>query len=156
MSTSIHHEMVLDTHEHALDFLFQRGILKLTMSCTSCFAAMTDCSASKSPDLLIWRCSSCRKYKNIRTDSNLSGQKLTLQTFLMLIFYLGIKSLASIAVAQLTDLSEDTVSEWNILLHVRVADWLMTNPTTLGGPGVIVELDEAKFGKHKYNKGSYH
>ena len=91
------------------------------MPCSSCSAAMTltACSASKSPDLLIWRCSSCRKYKNIRTDSNLSGQKLTLQTFLMLIFYLGIKSLASIAVAQLTDLSEDTVSEWNILLHVR-------------------------------------
>ena len=59
------------------------------------------------------------QYKNIRTDSILSGQKLTQQTFLMLIFYLSIKSLASIAVAQLTDLSEDTVSEWNILLHVR-------------------------------------
>ena len=63
----------------------------------------------------------------------------------MLIFYLSIK----------TDLSENAVSEWNILLHVRIADWLMANPTTLGGPGVIVELDEAKFGKRKYNKGSY-
>ena len=44
---------------------------------------------------------------------------------------------------------------WKILLHVRVADWLMANPTTLGGLGVIVELDEVKFGKRKYNKGAY-
>ena len=73
----------------------------------------------------------------------------------MLTFYLSIKSLTSIAVAQLTDISENTNSEWKILLHVRVADWLMANPTTLGGPGVIVELDKAKFGKRKYNKGAY-
>ena len=73
----------------------------------------------------------------------------------MLTFYLSIKSLPSIAVAQLTDISENTNSEWKILLHVRVADWLMAYPTTLGRPGVKVELNEAKFGKRKYNKGAY-
>ena len=159
MTSSLHHEIhsITDKHEHARDFLFQRGILKSSMFCPGCSAPMTlvACTASKSPDLLIWRCSPCRKFKNIRTDSVLAGQKLSLQTFLMLIFYLSIKSLTSIAVAQLTDLSENTISEWKILLHVRVSNWLMANPSTLGGPGVIVELDEAKFGKRKYNKGSY-
>ena len=122
--TSLHHEIhaIADKHKHAKDFLSQRSFLKSLMSCTSCSAAMTltACSASKSPDLLIWRCSSCKKYKNIRTDSTFSGQKLSLQTFLMLTFYLSIKSLTSIAVAQLTDLSDNIVSEWKILLHVRV------------------------------------
>ena len=159
MATSLHQEIhgITDKHEHARDFLFQRGILKSSMSCPGCSAPMTltACSTSRSPDLLIWRCSPCRKFKNIRTDSVLSGQKLSLQKFLMLIFYLSIKSLTSIAVAQLTDLTENTISEWKILLHVQVSNWLMANPSLLGGPGVIVELDEAKFGKRKFNKGSY-
>ena len=75
------------------------------------------------------------------------------QTFPILTIYLSIKSLASIAVAQLSDLSE--ISEWKTLLHVRVSNWLMSNTSTLGAPGVIVKVDEAKFGKRKYNKGSY-
>ena len=140
MATSLHQEIhgITDKHEHARNFLFQRGILKSSMSWPRCSAPMTltACSTSRSPDLLIWRCSPCRKFKNIRTDSVLSGQKLSLQKFLMLIFYLSIKSLTSIAVAQLTDLTENTISEWKILLHVQVSNWLMANPSLLGGPGV--------------------
>ena len=93
MTSSLHHEIVsiTDKHESARDFLFQQGILKSTMTCSGCSGPMTliACSEKKSPDLLIWRCSPCRKFRNIRTDSILSGQKLSLQTFLTLMFYLS-------------------------------------------------------------------
>jgi hypothetical protein len=56
----------------------------------------------------------------------------------MLIFYLSMKSLMNIAIAQLTGLSENTISDWKILLHTRLADWLIANPSLIGGPGVIV------------------
>ena len=156
---ALHHEIhhITDSEEHARDFLFQRGILKTSMPCPSCSVDMTlvACAASKSPDLLIWRCLPCKKFKNIRAESVLSGQKLTLSTFLMLIFYLSVKSLTSIAISQLTGLSENTISDWRIRVHTKVADWLVANASPLGGPGIIVELDEAKFGKRKYNKGAY-
>ncbi len=159
MATTLHQEIhaMTDSEEHARDFLFQRGILKSSQSCPSCSSPMTliACSASKSSDLLIWRCPPCRKFKNIRSESVLAGQKLPLTTFLMLIFYLSIKSLTNIAISQLIGLSQNSISDWKILLHTRVADWLVANPSPLGGPGVIVELDEAKFGKRKYNKGAY-
>ena len=37
-----------------------------------------------------------------------------------------------------------------------MADWLIANPSPIGGSGVTVELDKAKFGKEKYNEGAYH
>ena len=55
----------------------------------------------------------------------------------------------------MTELSENTVSDWKINFHTRVADWLLANSCPLGGPGVVVEVDEAKFGKIKYNKGGF-
>ena len=153
MASSLHSEIhsITDTEEHARDFLFRRGILKQTLSCSSCNTPMNliPCSASKSPDLLIWRCTPCKKFRNIRTDSALSGQKLSLHRFLILLFYISIKSLTNIAIAHLTGLSENTISDWKIYLHTRVADWLAVNSTPLDGPGVIFELDEANFGKRK-------
>ena len=106
MTSSLHSEIhsITDTEEHARDFLFRRGILKQTLSCSSCNTPVNliPCSASKSPDLLIWRCPPCKKFRNIRTDSALSGQKLSLQQFLILLFDISIKSLTNIAIAQLT------------------------------------------------------
>ena len=158
MNNSLHHEIhrITDTEEHARDFLFQRGILKTSMSCPSCTSDMNlvPCSSSKSSDLLIWRCTPCKRFKNVRADSVLSGQKLTFSVFLQLVFYLSVKSLTNVSISQLTGVSENTISicDWKAVLHTRVADFLVANPSPIGGPGVIVEMDEAKFGKRKYNK----
>ena len=58
----------------------------------------------------------------------------------MLVFYLSVKSLTSIAISQLIEVSENTISDWQILLHTRVAGRLVANPSPLGGPGIIVEF----------------
>ena len=99
--------------ENTRNFLFQKNILKSSMSCPGCNESMflTPCSLLKSPDGLIWCCSPCKKYKNIRTDSVHSGQKLTLKNFVQLLFCFSIKGLAGIAISQLTGLSENAVSD---------------------------------------------
>ena len=73
----------------------------------------------------------------IKTDSVLSGQKLTLKNFVQLLFCFSIKELAGISILQLTGLSENTVSDWKIFINTRIADWLVANPCPLGGPGVV-------------------
>ena len=41
---------------------------------------LVPCSSKKFSDLLIWRCSPCSRFMNIRTDSVLSGQEAHLLT----------------------------------------------------------------------------
>ena len=143
MSTSLHQKIhsVTDKHEHARYFLFLRGILKSFMFCPGC--PMMLIAWSYGAALL----SESSKTFGLTVSSLARSFPYRVQTFPILTFYLSIKSLASIAVAQLSDLSE--ISEWKTLLHVRVSNWLMSNPSTLGAPGVIVKVDEAKFGKRK-------
>ena len=40
-------------------------------------------------------------------------------------------------------------------MHTPVTDWLVANPSPLGGPGIMMEFIEAKFGKRKYNDEAY-
>ena len=144
------------TEASARCFLMTRAILKPSMIC-SCATPMdmVTCSSSKSADLFIWKCPSCKKYKTIRTDSVLAGTKLSFQQFSSVIFYFSVRSLTNVEVAALTGISDKAVGDWRCILSNAVANWFLNNSTPLGGPGKIVEVDEAKFGKRKYNKGAY-
>ena len=134
--------------DNARDFMFQKNLLKNSMSCPGCNTAMSmvSCSSSKSPDGLIWHCSPCKKCTTIRPDSALSGQKIAFKTFIQLLFCLSIKGLTGISISQFPDyqrtlcltgrytstlewrycnipvpgLSENTLSDWKIYFHTRV------------------------------------
>ena len=55
----------------------------------------------------------------------------------------------------LVGMSQKAVGYWKTMISNAVADWFLHNSLPLGGPGKVVEIDEAKFGKRKFNKGSY-
>ncbi|RLU18267.1 hypothetical protein DMN91_008623 [Ooceraea biroi] len=50
-------------------------------------------------------------------------------------------------------LSEPTVVDWISFCPEVCIDWSKKNSTILGGPNTIVEIDEVKIGKRKYNRG---
>ena len=109
--------------DSSINLLQQRGILKSSTTCSICSTAMalTPCSSTKSKYSFIWCCSPCRKSTNIRTGSVLSGRKLTFKSFLLLTFFLSCKGVANVLIAQIINISENTISDWRQIVYVNVA-----------------------------------
>ena len=146
------------TEDAARQFLLQRGILPSTLRCGSCSSAMilSSCPASKSPDRCIFRCSTpgCKKTKSVRSTSYLEGSNLSFTTFIRLVYLFSSKNLTHVDIAAFTGVSLRSLTEWKAVLLEAVANYIYNNPQPIGGPGLIVEIDEAMFGKRKYNRGA--
>lgn len=51
-------------------------------------------------------------------------------------------------------LARHTVVKWSQLIREAALDWCLSQTSqTIAGPNEIVEVDEAKFGRRKYNRG---
>jgi len=51
--------------------------------------------------------------------------------------------------------SAQTVVDWSSFCREVCVYWLERRSQVLGGPGVVVEIDEAKIGRRKYNRGRW-
>ena len=64
---------------------------------------------------------------------------------------------SSTATCILLGMSPKTVTDLaNFLCELVDSDLLMNNECQIGGPGIIVETDELKFGKHKHHASASH
>ncbi|KAJ8964190.1 hypothetical protein NQ314_005071 [Rhamnusium bicolor] len=52
-------------------------------------------------------------------------------------------------------LTQKTIVDFCSFIREVIIFWASKNSTVIGGEGKIVEIDEAKIGKRKYNKGRY-
>ena len=97
-----------------------------------------------------YRCPACRTNLSIRTGC-FKDSKLSLHTMMHLIYSMlsGVsnKTLRSMSVA-------GPVALWDYYRFIRevMEDDLIANPVQIGGPRVIVEIDETKLDKRNYNR----
>ena len=51
------------------------------------------------------------------------------------------------------NLSDHTVADWGMFCREAMLDYLAGSSQKIGGPTQIIEIDESKIGRRKYNRG---
>src|SRR5271169_1637137 len=142
---------VLFDEASCMNFLIHRGVFYTKRTCLSCATIMTYYASQMS-----FMCPKkiCRKKISIKSNSFFAGSRLPVHQILHL-GYLWLCNTPPCSAEAQTGLSKPTVS--NFYLHFRqlIASSPLFEDRCIGGEGVIVELDECKIAKRKYNRGHH-
>ena len=103
--------------------------------------------AQAGSDGVFWYCPSCKTTKSIRTASFFSKSKLTLQKWMIAMLWWSRKYPVT-DMAMEADIKVDTACDIYQWLREVCSTQLLQMPMTLGGPGIVVQVDESLF-KHK-------
>ena len=99
-----------------------------------------------------WRCTTCCSYKTIRKSGFISAFNISLASILKLMYNWVMRYL-TVDTKHTVGVSRPTITTMNQHLRtVAVKSYLPEN-IVLGGPGIVVEIDESLFIKVKHNRG---
>lgn len=122
-------------------------------TCIMCAREMTEVKADRVKDDIIWRCPSHKGQKvPIRRGSFLHNHNISLSDFIAIVYFWSHDISLNSAVSMI-GLSKPTLIDWYSYLRDVCSHKLLTTPIQIGGPGVIVEIDESVVSRRKYNRG---
>jgi IS1 family transposase len=140
---------ILNNEDAARLYLIEKDIFNETRACERCGSDMKR-------DLKGWtyRCdkAGCRLKRSINNYTFFAGTKLKANEVLLLA-RLWVAKVSVKSATSLTGHSSATVCSFWKHFRQLTASTLDEENTTIGGPGVIVEVDETKIGKRKYHRG---
>lgn len=115
---------------------------------------MTMSENGYSNDRYIWRCTfnKCKSNVTIRDRSFFALSKIPLGKSLLLIYLWSVNFTVKDAVRE-TQMTKKSVIDWFRFCRDICLDYFYTNDDTIGGDGIIVEIDKSLVSKRKYNRG---
>ena len=147
---------ILYSEAHALQYLINVGILRPHQYCGECqtYMELKSCPTARYSDGYNWACPDDIHLLSVRADSVLHRRKISFTSFLHLLWLFCNRISVSDA-ARLVSSDIKTVRTLYTSLRQCMAEDLLDNGVRrkIGGPGHIIEIDESKFGRRKYNRG---
>ena len=133
----------------AIDYLDSRSIFYKQFSCPDCGENMI-----RNIPKIVFRCPrhTCRRRLNMRIGTFFYNSKLECSKILFMAWQWLHKS-PSNSIAEMTLHSTATVAAFLDHFRQPVAASLQEDDSQIGGENIIVEIDESKFGKRKFNRG---
>ena len=130
--------VIFGNTEELIDFLQQKHLLASNMVCSNCGTAMTLRQKSDVSDGCIFRCASCKTTKSLRAGSFFSKSKLTLQQWLVLLYW-WVREYPLTDAAEEARIGRDTAIDAYQWFREVCSTKLIQNPIRLGGPGKVVQ-----------------
>lgn len=132
-----------DKHTYHLPFLFLSG--KTTPKNRN--------ASDEGPGRYLRRCPNkkCGFSKSIFTGSILQHSRMRKEKFVQFI-WMWLREIKLELLSDFTGLGDHATKEWNrLLIESVILHGLDESDKQIGGPGIVVEIDESKFGKRKYH-----
>ena len=132
-----------------ITFLFEKEIFYNEFACQSC-GQPTTVSVNSGR----FRCNrrSCRKEVSIRIHSFFYGHSLKCSR-IMHLAYLWLNKVPVSSAVAMSGHSSKTICDFWKYFRQLVTSNIDEEDVIIGGPGIVVEIDESKFGKRKYHRG---
>lgn len=145
---------ICQDNRNMITYLRDQNMLKRTFTC-----CQRDCNEVKarSSDGTEFRCNICDKRYSIRSNSFFFNIHICIKYILLLLFLFSTKTPVMQCVKYLgKKVDRKTISLVFAKFRDIMTESLLRNPILLGGPNVVVEIDETCLGrKHKYQRGYF-
>lgn len=152
---------LLNAPDSLLVFMERHGVVCTKRKCPKCSAVLT---LTEKDNIQVFRCRRVIRTKKGKQICNVqlslfegtffSNVKIPMSAVCEVVFhYLTRPPPRMIHIMRETNLSSRTIIDYFSFIREVFVYWATINSQKIGGPGKVVEIDEAKIGKRKNNRG---
>lgn len=157
--TTLIHETI--TQEKTIEFCQKYTLIPKSVNCSKCGDVLEKIFFNNNSGFFRCNKRSCKVKQYITSNTWFEGRKISLEKTLVLTYCFFVKASYEFCIRETSgthygdkETSTETVSDtYSYCREVCSQILAKDGDTVVGGPNCIVEIDEAKFGKRKYNRG---